>query len=232
MGNVESVHTDDKGGVIANKDDGDNSVYEHKAGTTAADVDKKYTADDHSAGGQKIGELGGTIDVNNSLKNALTANKQEIKSGFISMTPVGWFNRVKFGGKWDYKDNKSTIYGVAWAYDEVQRGKTGVDKHTNFYFKGLGVGGMLNAADVGNYNAGYTGTHVGIWPIVQKIGAGHVEQLKQDFNGTMWNPVQYIRKVWMDKYYGDMPRDYLFNTRGMNDAQIEIDHEPKPILFK
>ncbi len=234
LGNVESVHTDDQGNILRNYNDKDNSVYEHQAGTTASDVDKKYTANDHSAGGRKVGELGGTIDVNNSLRNALDANKQEINNGWIKMTPIGWFIRVKKDGKWDYKNNQSTIYGVAWAYDLAQTQKTGIDKHTNFYFKGLGVNGMLNAADVGNYNAGYTGTYVGLWPIIQKIGAGHVEQFKQDFNGTMWNPIQYVQKVWLDKYYGDMPTDYLFNCRGMNDAQKEIDNapKPKPIFFK
>ena len=29
-------------------------------------------------------------------------------------------------GKWDYKDNKETIFGVAWAYDQEETGDTRV----------------------------------------------------------------------------------------------------------
>ena len=126
--------------------------------------------------------------------------------------------------KWDYKDNTSTIFGVAWAFDAAQNKITGKDDHTNFLYKGFSINGVFNAADVGNYAAGYTGTHVGLYNIVQQLGAGYVERDKQ---GASFDPSVYLHSP-----YGDRPTDYLWNTKGMNDAQNEINNEPKTIFFK
>ena len=94
-------------------------------------------------------------------------------------------------------------------------------------YKDFSHNGIFNAADVGNYNAGWTGTHTGVPMWLQKVGAGHVEQLKQDFHGTMWDPVQYTKKVLLDKYWGDRPADYYWNEKGMNDAEKDMQANPR-----
>jgi hypothetical protein len=163
----------------------------------------------------QIGELGKKVDVNKIFGNILKDNKAEAKKG----SSIDWFNNVKKDGKWDYKDNENTIFGIAWDYDLAKNKETGKDEYTNFSYKNFGQGGVFNSADVGNYNAGYTGTHCGIPMMLQRIGAGHVEQLKQNFNRTMWDPIYYTKKVLLDKYWGDRPRDHYFNTQGMKDAE-------------
>ena len=59
-GDDPSTHTDEDGKVITVKNDGDNSVYKHKNGTTAEDIDKSHGAmvlkTPTSAGGEKMGE--------------------------------------------------------------------------------------------------------------------------------------------------------------------------------
>ncbi len=170
-----------------------------------------------------IGELGGDIDVNVILDNLLKDNADES----YKQTPIGWFLNVKKDGVWDYKNNKSTIFGIAWSYDESQKKKDPNAKKTNFLYKDFSYDGIFNAADVGNYNAGWTGTHTGVPMWLQKVGAGHVEQLKQDFNGTMWDPVQYIENCWLDKYWGDRPADYYWNEKGMKDAKKDMEANPR-----
>ncbi len=169
----------------------------------------------------QIGELGKKVDVNKILGNVLNDNKAEAKK----ISSYQWYKNVKFNGKWDYKDSENTIFGIAWDYDQANQEKNPTALNTNFIYTNFGQGGMFNSADVGNYNAGYTGTHVGIPMSLQRIGAGHVEQMKQNFNRTMWDPIYYTKKVLLDKYWGDRPRDHYFNTEGMKDAQKEKDAE-------
>jgi hypothetical protein len=169
----------------------------------------------------QIGELGKKVDGNKILGNVLKDNKAEAKKG----SSIDWFNNVKKDGKWDYKDNENTIFGIAWDYDLAKNKQTGKEEYTFFSYKNFGQNRIFNSADVGNYNAGYTGTHCGIPMMLQRIGAGHVEQLKQNFNRTMWDPIYYTKEVLLDKYWGDRPRDHYFNTQGMKDAQTEKDAE-------
>ena len=133
LGNTESVHTDNKGGVIANKDDGDNRVYEHKAGTTKSDIDKKYTKDDHSAGGRWIGELGGANSVRVTLALAndngvvLDSLLYNVPGPVLTQTILAWNNfngydsyRYGFNGQ----DKMAQCFGEGshttaqfWEYD-------------------------------------------------------------------------------------------------------------------
>lgn len=229
-----SVHVNEKGDVLANIKDLDQSVYQHPnsmspLGLIAAYAYGRAATGTTSAGGKKIGKLGGTIDVSGILKNVLAEEYDQIYSHYgQKMTVLGWVNNVRGGGKWDYKANKNTIFGVAWSYDLAQIEYSHVDRHTNFYYPGLGIGGIFNAADVGNYNAGYTGTLVGVWKWAQKVGAGVVEQGKmgnwENFNPNMWPD------VFADAPYGDRERDYQFNIRGMRDAQPLRDNMPKTTL--
>ena len=78
----------------------------------------------------------------------------------------------------------------------------------------------MNAADFGNYNAGYTGTHAGIPKGLQLIGAGVVEMLKNRDYKEMIIQSQQPRAP-----YGDRPMDYMMNNLWMGIAEQEISKE-------
>jgi len=214
-----SVHVNEFGDVLKNVKDGDNGVYEHD-GKTAKDVNKDYSAKNTSAGGKKIGTLGGKINANNIIKNISKRNGAEAKSG----TATDWYNNVKKDGKWDYKDNNNTVFGVAWQYDEAHPQN---DK-TSFSFGDS----QMNAADFGNLNAGFTGNMAGIPEIAQKLGAGVVEKLKnggKDFVSylDLTNPT-----IMLNAPYGDRSTDYKYNTAGMNKATQESNGSQTPFWMK
>ena len=170
----------------------------------------------------QIGEIGKEININKIFSNILAENKKES----YKMNPVNWYNKVKLNGDWDYKNNTSTIFGVVWKYDQ---NRSDIDKNansTNFTYKNFGIKGVFTAADVGNYNAGWTGTHVGVPDYLQKVGAGAVEQMK---NGVSVFRVTFWSNLVNDPYYGDKKADYYFNTKGMKDAHKDMSNDPKTL---
>jgi Bacterial toxin 44 len=200
----ESTHLDEKGNVLAEYNDGDKGVYVHKNGTSQSDVDKqrqggKYTGSD----GNYIGSLGGKLDISGIAKNIFANNKSEA----ANLTHAQWVANVLPGGKWDYKNNKNTIFGVAW----VDGNSTGT--HTSFLSDNLKFD---NAADFGNYNAGYTGSIAGISREAQYKWAGLGEVAK--FDNVIGRLSQIIKGT---PPYGDRITDYLMNTAGMNQGTIE-----------
>jgi RHS repeat-associated protein len=211
---VESIHLDEKGNVLKNINDRDNSVFVHAKGTTKAQVDKKYSATDHSAGGTKVGELGKNIDMSSFFGNMLSANAETAQG----LSIFEWKDKVQKDGAWDLKDNNSTIFGVAWQFDENSSG----GGHTSFTD---GSTTYSSAADVGNYHAGYTGTNAGINYEAQWMGAGVAEMLKNGQYGKMLNPATYYSPP-----YGDNPVDYKWNTQGMTDAANKIG-KPTPATY-
>ncbi len=201
-----SLHVDDRGNVLRNYNDGDNSVFVHKAGTTANEVDKKYVSTKGtSAGGERIGELGGEIKTDGIITNLLNDHKEVAEK----LDPVAWVNKVKQNAEWDLKNNKSTIFGVAWEFDEKQR-QLGKESNTIFTHNG----DKMNAADFGNYHAGWTGTNAGINRYLQKVGAGAVEIWKAGSMLDLFNPYTYLKAP-----YGDSSTDYKWNRKGMKDAE-------------
>ncbi len=75
------------GTVLANYDDGDKGVYVHENAKSEADVKKDYDAKKNtSAGGEKIGEIGGKINVNKVFSNLLNKNIKEAKSIYNPLT--------------------------------------------------------------------------------------------------------------------------------------------------
>ena len=176
----------------------------------------------NASGEHNIGEIGGTIDISNILPNMLQENSEAAKD----MGIVGYFWAVKPGGKWDYKANKKTIFGVAWGLR-----KTG---NTNF-----NSGSILfkDASDIGNYNAGYTGTKAGV-PVIMQLylagmgetakdflsegnyGAGLAETAK-DFSKGRFSATgtQLFNMQYGLPPYGDETDDFIWNTRGMIDAE-------------
>ena len=179
-----------------------------------------------SKGDKYIGELGKKIDTKEITKNLLAVNKAIAKAlkklpGSGTTTGV-WASTVKQNAPWDYKNNQNTIFGVAWAHDNTQKEKTGTDTKTQFTVS-MGETGKtseMNAADFGNFNAGYTGTHAGISQVAQIVGAGVVEMKK---NGGWLGMIGGIIKqtVELNMMFGDNPRDFIFNTSGMQTADEE-----------
>ena len=211
---TESVHVDKSGKVLRNYNDGDNTVFVHENGTSAQDVDQKYVSEKgHAAGGTKIGELGKSIDVNTIFSNVLKTNKEKA----TDLNSAQWALKVKGDGEWDLKNNKETIFGVAWGFDLAQDAKDpdmANHKHTTFKYKDF-YHRQFDAAALGNYHAGYMGSVIGIPTILQKVGAGFVENLK---NKTM---TQYMKNATYltPPYFGDMKNDYYWNTKGMSDGE-------------
>jgi len=204
----DTTFVNNKGGIIdAQRKDGelvDNFVYSRIDG-----VDKS------------IGELGGEIDVSDIFSNMMKDNKEEAKELGI----VGWTLNVKPGGKWDYKANKETIFGLAWSETTKQQKSNPDAKHTSFKTKGFT---FQDASDVGNYNAGYTGSWTyngtGINPMIQMLGAGAVETLKDFSNGEIHNGFKQLGQLLGTPPlppFGDEIDDFFWNTSGMAKARKE-----------
>ncbi len=212
---VESIHIDTKGNVLRNIDDGDNTVYVHAAAIKGKDIDKAYTTADHSAGGLKVGELGKNIK-SGIISNILKENKSTAQS---LPSESEWVARVSPNQEWDYKNNESTIFGVAWAFDEDNKVKTGSEVKTSFTDDVLPGNPTFNsAADFGNFNAGYTGIYAKVPTIHQYKWAGAGELMKGHPDAA--NRLDQ----WIQNRapYGDNLRDYHFNTFGMQSAFMEM----------
>jgi RHS repeat-associated protein len=205
----ESVHVDDRGNVLKNEDDGDNSVYLHNDKKTEADVNKVYRKDNTSAGGKKIGELGGGIDISLIAANILKDHREEAND--LNFCEASWVSKVLPGRDWDYKNNTKTIFGVAWAFDEKQKSEAKTSWTTGF---NDGVHQFNNAADFGNYHAGYIGTYAGIPRETQYKWAGLGEIAKFDPNLRL-RLKQVVAGI---PPYGDRQVDYWWNTQGMDDG--------------
>jgi len=135
-----------------------------KKAKTEADVDKTYSSSNTDAGGEKIGELGGKIDIDKIFSNLLS------KDAKISEELNGdaWVGKVLSYGDWGLKNNKNTIFGVAWEYDLAHQ----QNPNTFFEYKNFQIDGKFNSADVGNYHAGYTGIIAGVSQRAQYTWAG------------------------------------------------------------
>ena len=212
-----SEHIDKYGNIIAHFNDGDNSVYFHKDGTTKADIEAQQKRLNNTGGnGIKVGELGGNIDQSSFFGNKLENSAQyarKMKEMGIVDRYLSYFEKVKPTGDWDLKSNTKTIWGVAWEHDK--------GKHTTFsceYFSGA------TAADVGNFHAGYTGVIAGFSKYMLWKGAGGAETYKAFDNGHvaegLWRLNGFISPLNIKS--GDRWRDFRFNTKGMNAAKKTI----------
>jgi len=168
-----------------------------------------------------IGELGAEIDVSEIFPNIMQENKEEAKELGI----LGWAWNVKPEGKWDYKANKNTIFGLAWS-ETLKKQKINPDaKHTSFRTEGFT---FQDASDVGNYNAGFTGSWTynggGIYPVLQVVGAGFVETLKDFSNGDFHDAFNQTNQLFgMPPLppFGDEVDDFFWNTFGMSSSLKE-----------
>jgi RHS repeat-associated protein len=201
-GEGRTIHINDLGQVLIIFQGGNNSVFLHKAGTTSNDVFKQSSNLHPDAGGCLVGELGKSIDSNDFFGNLLDNHA----AGAGNLSTFEWGNLVRQGEEWDLKDNPWSIFGVAWDFDQ----KNPKGGHTKFTF---GNYNFSSAADVGNYHAGYTGTYAGIDYDWQWKGAGAAEMIKNGQWGKFLNPFTYSSPP-----YGDNATDYMWNTKGMDDA--------------
>ena len=189
---VSGYACDDMGNVIQ-KGNGDNHVTMLKGNVST-----------------EIGELGKNVDISRFFGKIMGAHATEA----TNLTLLQWTNKVRGGGDWDLKDNSKTIFGVAWAFDKEAIKSNPDAQKTSFSF---GNTDFKNAADVGNYHAGYTGTYAGISYNAQWKGAGMAEMLKNREFGKMLDP-----KTQLIAPYGDKLTDYKWNTRGMDAAAREM----------
>ena len=124
-GMLESTHTDEDGNVLAVYDDGDNGVYKHagKGDEAAKSVDKNYSEDNTSAGGENMGEsLHSLSFADQSLYNETgEVQAADIKIDFGSTELTGkvqgildadpslkeYAGKAGSNGDWDLKSNTS-----------------------------------------------------------------------------------------------------------------------------
>jgi len=202
-----SVHVDKYGTVLKNINDGDNHVYEHDDAKTTKDVDKTYSKTNTGAGGKDIGELGGTLNVDNIVKNILTKDIGQAKG----MNLISFYNHVKKGSEWDFQTGSRTIFGLANHVD----GKT-----TMFSY----LGKTTEAQDFGNFHFGVVGREAGIGEqfLLQQAGAA---QIRDDTSQPQWQKGHYENlpglgvsmSTWIsDPPYGDDPRDQGFIKQGFS----------------
>jgi RHS repeat-associated protein len=187
---VESTHIDKNGRVLHSVDDGDNGVYLHENAYTDADVKKNYKSDNTSAGGKKIGEIGGTINIDKIYPNIIETHVSTAKELY---NPFEFKKLVRTGGDWDLKSNMKTIFGVA------------NDGKTTFSFKGT----LMESQDVGNHHFGIVALAFGLFPSEKFIlkQAGEY-QVKSGTSKPAW------QKDPDKPPYGDDPRDQRFIKAG------------------
>jgi hypothetical protein len=159
--------------------------------------------------------IGGIIDVKEQLKNLLDENSEIAKS----MDILDYFLAVMPKGEWDLKQNKKTIFGKVWEYDESHK-KDGSEK-TKFKYFGMT---FSNSADVGNYHAGFTGKFTydgkGMNFYLLSYGAGLAETFKTTINFEIFKSLNQLKsmKSFMPPF-GDNPTDFYWNVKGMSDSE-------------
>ena len=197
----ESIHIDKYGNILKNVNDGDNGVYIHQNATTKSDIDKVYNKNNTSAGGRKIGEIGGKLDINEIYTNTLNENIKESKGVY---SPFTFRNYVKTNGKWDLKNNKNTVYGLT------------NDGKTQFLFNGQ----TMESQDIGNHHFGVVALAYGLFPseefILEKAGE---YQIKSGTSKPEWQRYKIEKIFWIEKKtilppYGDDPRDQQWIKAG------------------
>ncbi|WP_461788810.1 DUF6443 domain-containing protein [Pedobacter sp.] len=201
----ESVHLDKYGTVLKNVDDGDNGVYVHEKAKTEADVDKKYSSKNTGAGGEKIGELGGKINMDKVYSNLLDKN---VAIADDIWNPNTFRKLVKNRGDWDYKNDKKHIIGL------------GNDGKTTFSFEGR----TMESQDFGNHHYGVVGRAYGFPKETLLIRAGKAQmdagtslpQWQNYRTTTTSTPYGTNSSTFMLPPYGDDPRDQMWIKSGFN----------------
>jgi hypothetical protein len=129
------------------------------------------------------------------------------------------------GKDWDLKNNEETIFGVAWKFDAEKSKAAGKELlHTDFK---MGETVFDDAAAVGNYHAGYTGTFANVSRKAQLRWAGLGEAAK--VNLGIGRTLERLAEIFIGfGNYGDNMADFYWNHQGMN-AATEKKKEEKNI---
>ncbi|WAC14694.1 DUF6443 domain-containing protein [Dyadobacter pollutisoli] len=202
-----SVHVNEEGTVLGNYNDGDQGVYLHEGAKSSRDYKKDYDKKTNtSANGEKLGELGSGINVDKIYSNILEENSSEAEG----MGLVEYYNKVKNGAEWDYKNRANTIFGL------VNR----LGDNTKFVFEG----NKMEAQDIGNHHYGVLGRAAGFNERLLLEQAG-VAQIRGGTSMAEWQNYKWITvpgsAVSMPSLvplppYGDDPRDQRFIKNGFN----------------
>jgi hypothetical protein len=149
-----------------------------------------------------LGELGGTININEIYTNLLGKSSSEAKSIW---NPITFYDNVKTNGKWDLKNNKDYIYGLE------------TESNTNFSYQG----NDMESQDVGNHHFGVVAKAYGFFSedfILRQAGKYQIKsntsrpewQIYTEETRTTVSPtgaVQMTKVKVMQPPYGDDPRD-------------------------
>lgn len=203
----ESIHLDMFGNVLGNYNDGDNSVYLHENAKNYKNYKRNYDPKkNRAAGGEKIGELGGTINIDKIYANLISMNISEAKD----LSPTDFYDHVKGKGVWDYKNRENTIYGLV----------NDLKDNTNFTFQGS----KMDAADIGNHHFGIMGKAAGFNDVTLLQMAGWA-QMKAGTSLPEWQKSKTVNypgmgvsvptRVYLPPY-GDDPRDQILIKNGIN----------------
>lgn len=201
--NGESIHLNRIGDVVKEYNDGDDGVYTHY---NLSHWDNKSILSKSGGGITYIGNLGGTINMNEIFANRLIFVKQMAES----MNIRDFYYAVKTNSYWDLKYNENTIWGVAWRFDEDHSAET------LFKFERY----LMNAADVGNFHYGIAGKYTyqgrGMPNILLETAAGLAEIWKN--NGDCYH-LNLQQLTSLTRPYGDRPFDNYWIREGMKYAE-------------
>jgi RHS repeat-associated protein len=202
-----SVHVNEEVTVLGNYNDGDQGVYPHEGAKSSKDYKKDYNKETNtSANSEKLGELGGGINIDRIYSNTLEKNSSEAERiGLIE-----YYDKVKNGAEWDYKNRANTIFGL------VNR----LGDNTRFVFED----NKMEAQDVGNHHYGVVGRAAGFNERLLLEQAG-VAQIRGGTSRPEWQNYRWTivpgSGVSMPSAvplppYGDDPRDQRFIRSGFN----------------
>jgi len=114
-----------------------------------------------------LGELGGKINANTIYKNLLEQNAKEAKEIW---NPYTFYMIVKNEGKWDYKMDMNSIFGL------------GNDEKTQFSFQGK----EMESQDIGNHHFGVVGKAYGLFPETFMLQRAGINQMERETSRPEW----------------------------------------------
>jgi hypothetical protein len=159
---------------------------------------------------RQIGTLGGKIDANEIYSNLLRENTKEAEEMY---NPWTFRDNVKTKGKWDYKNDKNSVFGL------------GNDGKTMFVYRGS----EMESQDIGNHHFGAVAKAYAPFLseefVLRKAGE---YQIKSGTSKKAWQPVMLvIREEYIEHGiklkvaetvklppYGDDPRDQKWIKAG------------------
>ena len=159
----------------------------------------------------KIGVLGGTIDVQKILPNALRKNASEARKLKKNLfADFAFIQKVKTGGDWDLKKNDKTIFGI--------------DNKTRFLFNNS----LMSGEDIGNMNYGVVSKAFGYSEEYAKRGAGLYQIIEghskpewrsnrtsiTSYRANQFGIVSSITISVIGPPYGDDPHDQYWIDQG------------------